>query len=278
MFSKVSAIEINEQEQLLPITALAFSENLNSEQLKGFEQIERAQILKDIKILESYEKKNSFESQIYTLKEKVESSMNSNLKEFINPNVFSSAIQYFAELENSFDEIENYDEKATEAQEKVRVFLTEAEQSKEKFRLIEAELGKLTEFVNQVVAGQIKGIKYYPEEDIENTKKWILNVKEQLKAKPKFEELATNLEEIARVNEELKKSINECQAQQMKRERQQQQHYIPQQQRSFYQEPSDYSPFGSPYRGYNERPRGRGRNTSFNGFNTGFFPGFSGFF
>lgn len=278
MFSKVSAVEINEQEQLLPITALAFSENLNSEQLKGFEQVERAQILKDIKILESYEKKNSFESQIYTLKEKVESSMNSNLKEFINPNVFSSAIQYFAELENSFDEIENYDEKATEAQEKVRVFLTEAEQSKEKFRLIEAELGKLTEFVNQVVAGQIKGIKYYPEEDIENTKKWILSIKEQLKAKPKYEELATNLEEIARVNEELKKSINECQAQQMKRERQQQQHYIPQQQRSFYQEPSDYSPFGSPYRGYNERPRGRGRNTSFNGFNTGFFPGFSGFF
>lgn len=278
MFSKVSAAEINQQEQPLPITDLAFSENLNSEQLKGFEQIERAQILKDIKILESYEKKNSFESQIYTLKEKVESSINSNLKEFINPNVFSSAIQYFAELENSFDEIENYDEKATEAQEKVKVFLTEAEQSKEKFRLIEAELGKLTEFVNQVVAGQIKGIKYYPEEDIENTKKWILNVKEQLKAKPKYEELATNLEEIARVNEELKKSINECQAQQMKRERQQQQHYIPQQQRSFYQEPSDYSPFGSPYRGYNERPRGRGRNTSFNGFNTGFFPGFSGFF
>jgi hypothetical protein len=246
--------------------------------LKVFEQIERAQILKDIKILEGYEKKNNFESQIYTLKEKVESSMSSNLKEFIDPNVFSSAIAYFAELENSFDEIDNYDEKATEAQEKVRMFLVEAEQSKEKFRVIEAEIGKLTEFVNQVVAGQIKGIKYYPEEDIENTKKWILGIQEQLKNKPKYEKLSTNLEEIAKVNGELKKSINECQAQQMKSEKQQQQQYTPQQQRGLYQEPSGYSPFGSPYRGYNERPRGRGRNSSFNGFNTGFFPGFSSFF
>lgn len=106
-------------------------------------QIERSNIQKDLSILQYYENKNKFESNIYGLKEKIATSArNADLKDFLNPNTYNELIEYFNQLESQFESISNYETVLKEANAKIAYLHQETLEAKRKYSEIEKELKK----------------------------------------------------------------------------------------------------------------------------------------
>lgn len=72
--------------------------------MKEFIKIEAEQIKKDQQIINFYESKNQFESQIYDLKQKASAFIRNNeIKDYINPNDHNLLMSYFENLENKLE-------------------------------------------------------------------------------------------------------------------------------------------------------------------------------
>lgn len=107
----------------MSVTEFRLYEDLPEAKINEFSKVEREQMLKDIKILQHYENKNKFESKIYELKEKLASSLrNADFRDFINPKTYNDFLDYFAQLENDFEAIDNFEEKVKEVTLKLTQF------------------------------------------------------------------------------------------------------------------------------------------------------------
>jgi hypothetical protein len=99
---KVSAVETTQEGEIpLAVSEVKDYQHLSEATIEEFAQIERKQMLKDISILQYYENKNKFESNIYGLKEKLATSArNADIKAFLNPKTYNELLEYFTQLEN----------------------------------------------------------------------------------------------------------------------------------------------------------------------------------
>lgn len=98
-------------------------QHLSETKIEDYARIEREQMLKDISIIQYYETKNKFESNIYELKEKLASSArNAELKDFINPKTYNELLEYFNQLENQFESINDFEAALKEVNTKIASF------------------------------------------------------------------------------------------------------------------------------------------------------------
>ena len=61
---------------------------------------------------------------------------------------------------------------------------------------VKEEINKLSEFMDAVVAGKVKSVRYYPAEEFEKVKNWIKTVSGELEGKPKYEELPIAVQQV----------------------------------------------------------------------------------
>lgn len=70
-----------------------------------------------------YEKKNTFESNIYEIKEKLANFTRiSEFKDFVNPISYNELIEYFNNLENQFESINDFEAALKDANAKIASF------------------------------------------------------------------------------------------------------------------------------------------------------------
>jgi chromosome segregation ATPase len=88
-------------------------------------------VTKDAKIIDSYEKRNFFESQLYALKDKVNNlANNEDTKVYCTTAIFDQYSQYFSQIEDQLDDIGNYEATLKQAQSKVQELTNSIDQLK----------------------------------------------------------------------------------------------------------------------------------------------------
>ena len=104
---------------------------------------------------------------MYTLKDKLANlASNETSSIYCTSATFNQYGNYFSELEEKLDKIENYEATLKEAQTKVQELINSTEQLKKEHNEVNEELNKLSEFINAVVEGKIKSVKYYPGDEV----------------------------------------------------------------------------------------------------------------
>ena len=99
LLNKISAFQLGEKEESLPLSDVCFFDKLTQEQMNQMIAKEREYLLQDAKIIESYEKRNKFESQLYTCKDQInEASRNRETKDFVDPALLEDCLAFLSQM------------------------------------------------------------------------------------------------------------------------------------------------------------------------------------